>query len=484
MEIVILGDVQTSAVELEPYTQEFAAAGGTGFYTWSISGALPDGLSFVKQGSVVSISGAPSEGSEGSYPITITLSDTLGWWPNDSVSFTLSVTLPAAEEPAAEPEPESEPEPEPEPEEEASPPAVPDGPYTLRCFWDADDVDGDGYAAAGSKSYLVGRELNNRLTCPAGYVPATGDCDDSSASIHPRRGEIAFNGVDDNCNGLTDEPAPVYPSSSSRSFETSFEMIFKLNDQAAAAVEGDLYADVEYARLRDSANAQTRSKVFVSAYTSGGSRYAKYTLDGLSTTTVYRARVRFFSRAGTSYSALGPLSPWYYTTTNGTTEKSIVRTKIVVKALKQHSDALEGKVGTLGTVDVNGTRYGADHDEWWCSEFYAWNASSWLKGVGSKTSVDALKSYFSYYDGYYTEADIGVGDRGDWVSIDGHHSTMLLAIEKNGSTNKDDWSIWTVEGNTGDSGGVPVPANNVGVKKRKVSSYVMGLGHIMSSQLL
>jgi len=395
-------------------------------------------------------------------------------------------------EPEPEPEPEVEPEPEPEPEEEVGPPPVDDGPYTFKCFWEADDKDNDGYAAAGSKVYSVGRTLDNRLTCPEGYVPGTGDCDDFNPSVHPRQQEYDFNDIDDNCDGRVDEPQALYPSTPYRNFQNSFEMRFRINDQSTADVWDDVYADVEYAKLSNSANVAVKSKIPAVRYSSGDNHYVKVLLEGLSETTAYRARIQLYRKVipegeglqPITYEKLGPSSTWYYTTTDGESEKSQVRTKIVLKALKQYDDALRGKVGTLGTDDVNGTRYGADHDEWWCSEFYAWNADDWLYGIGSKSSVSRLRDYFASYGAYYEEADIDMGDRGDWVSIDGHHSTMMLAIEKYGSTNKDDWHIWTVEGNTGDSGGVPVPANNVGVKKRRVSSYEMGLGHIVYSQLL
>jgi hypothetical protein len=266
---------------------------------------------------------------------------------------------------------------------------------------------------------------------------------------------------------------------------------FKLNDSETVANADDLYADVEYARLRYSTTVLTKSKIPVEVYTESGNYYAKFTLDELSATSAYRVRAKFFKRVIPegeglqliTYEALGPDSPWYYTTTTGPSEKSVIRTKIVLKALREYYHALNGKVGTLGTVDINGTRYWADHDEWWCSEFYAWNADSWLVGIGSKSSVSRLRSYFDSYGAYYEEEDIDVGRRGDWVSIDNHHSTMLLAIEKFGSSDKNDWLIWTVEGNTGDSGGSPVPANNIGIKKRWVASYEMGLGHIVYSQL-
>ena len=58
------------------------------------------------------------------------------------------------------------------------------------------DQDGDGY----------GNGAVTELGCsaPAGFVAASTDCDDTKASVHPGAAE-ACNGVDDNCDGATDE---------------------------------------------------------------------------------------------------------------------------------------------------------------------------------------------------------------------------------------------------------------------------------------
>jgi hypothetical protein len=62
------------------------------------------------------------------------------------------------------------------------------------------DSDGDGYTN-GTATVCYGQSV------PAGYRINTlgNDCDDSRASIHPGATEVCANGIDDNCNGLTDE---------------------------------------------------------------------------------------------------------------------------------------------------------------------------------------------------------------------------------------------------------------------------------------
>ncbi len=59
------------------------------------------------------------------------------------------------------------------------------------------DVDGDGYG-----NILVPQDA---CSVPTGYAENPDDCEDSDASIHPSATELC-NGVDDDCDGTTDEP--------------------------------------------------------------------------------------------------------------------------------------------------------------------------------------------------------------------------------------------------------------------------------------
>jgi uncharacterized repeat protein (TIGR03803 family) len=65
------------------------------------------------------------------------------------------------------------------------------------------DGDRDGY----------GNPADNVTSCspPTGYVTNSTDCDDTKSSIHPGAVEVCANGIDDNCNGLTDENCGTVP---------------------------------------------------------------------------------------------------------------------------------------------------------------------------------------------------------------------------------------------------------------------------------
>jgi len=62
------------------------------------------------------------------------------------------------------------------------------------------DKDGDGF---GSDTKIV-IEIDNNTNAPDNYSWFAGDCNDDNSEIHPKAVEIPKNGIDDNCDGITD----------------------------------------------------------------------------------------------------------------------------------------------------------------------------------------------------------------------------------------------------------------------------------------
>lgn len=66
------------------------------------------------------------------------------------------------------------------------------------------DVDGDGYGEASEI-------LVDTCTQPDGYAAEPDDCAPTDPAVHPGAVELPDNGIDDNCNGMIDEPGPTPP---------------------------------------------------------------------------------------------------------------------------------------------------------------------------------------------------------------------------------------------------------------------------------
>ena len=362
------------------------------------------------------------------------------------------------------------------------------------------DRDRDGYAdlrgldPADEQFTLDSDALN----CPAGYVSKAGDCNDAVASIHPGRGEIGYNGVDDNCNARVDEPTMQYFPSGNLNTTSSFRMSVLLNHRDilnAALSNNNLYAEIEYAKLSRSQLPTTVSVTQVTSY--GGSFNALLTLNNLSSITPYRARVRFYKRlANGSYQQVGETSDWYYTTTDGASDKTHKRALMVLKGLNELSESDNEKVGYRGTVNTDGTRYGASRNEKWCSEFYAWVTGTFLRGVSGKATVSELVDVFDDAGGYYPAAEIPTrAAPGDYLPLDtdkdgdANHSAMFLAYDASQSPA----AVWTLEGNSGnkvkvhsrDFDYVAFKVVNLGIATVLMPNRPVftGLGYILQSQL-
>ena len=68
------------------------------------------------------------------------------------------------------------------------------------------DADNDGYTSGATAEACYG------ATAPSGFVLALTaiDCNDEVAAVNPGAAEVAYNGIDDNCNGTIDEGSQVF----------------------------------------------------------------------------------------------------------------------------------------------------------------------------------------------------------------------------------------------------------------------------------
>jgi hypothetical protein len=353
------------------------------------------------------------------------------------------------------------------------------GEHSMKCYSEEFDSDGDGYARlseaeAQAASRTFSWSGKGRVNCPRGYVRFYGDCDDGDPNVNPGKGEVGFNGKDDNCNGVIDEPTFVYYPEGNRNTTYNFRLTVNLNSQAITDHLGHLFAEIEYAALRDSGNTSRYGKVRVNQY-SRQNNVAHLTLTVGDSATAYRARVTFFRRLDSGqFEQVGGRSDWYYTMTDGEIEKTQKRARMVWKGLAEYGASLDGEVGYRGTADVDGTRYGADSNELWCSEFYSWVTKAWLRGFSRFDTVEEAVDYFRGYDTYFAPSDVPQwAAPGDYLALDTNddgrknHSAMFLAYEREHDR------VWTLEGNSG---------NKVKVRKRGCD-LIIGLGHIARAQL-
>jgi len=219
--------------------------------------------------------------------------------------------------------------------------------------------------------------------------------------------------------------------------------------------------------------------------------YGSVDLTGLTAGRVYRARLSLFRReANGSYTRIGPVAnyrtAYFYSMTDSEIVKVHTRFQIVLKGLKQYSDSKRGYVGYAGTVAADGTRYGADLREAWCSEFYSWVTGDFLRNMRGN-DVEDLRSYFSGYGSLYVASEIPTrAGPGDYMALDTvedgrvadddrNHSAMFLAYD----TSQASPIVWSLEGNYG---------NEVRIAQRNADwgsarSVLQDLGYIVNAML-
>lgn len=353
----------------------------------------------------------------------------------------------------------------------------------ITCYPASADRDGDGYAKDGTSPVKLNvNKSTNGYTCPTGYVPDENDCDDTKSAVHPYRYEIASNNRDDNCNGQSDENEFIYFYNGNSNKKDSFKMRVKVNNRDIldkVATSYPIYARAEYRKVTTDTNSKSDyQRVTIGSYYHskiGTYRAAEVSLSGLSETSVYRARVKFYYKEGSKYKDLGIYGKnvYYTSTSHDTNEVSKARTGVLLRAFTEYFYQQLGLVGRNGSEWVNGTRYDADTNEAWCTEFYSYSAKVHLDdAVYPLSSTSKMKNFFgsNFVRVYNDEDDLEEARRADWLALDTNgdnkmnHTGMFLGKLKNGK-------ILSLEGNSG---------NRIKINERKLEQ-IYGYGRIRTS---
>ena len=203
------------------------------------------------------------------------------------------------------------------------------------CYLAANDTDGDGFAATGEGKTLEVDE-HKKLYCPeeyqgVAYVSEKGDCDDTRSTIHPYAPEVAFNGVDEDCDDPdeADEPELVYFKNGNQNTQTSFAIRVRLRDAYLVGFGASLAYEVEFYDLAATSPTFKRKTPTRTV----GALSSDYAFDavvtGLQPARVYKAQLRFYRvvtstviergvrTRRTTFEDIHRSSPEYYTTTAG-----------------------------------------------------------------------------------------------------------------------------------------------------------------------
>ena len=219
-----------------------------------------------------------------------------------------------------------------------------------------------------------------------------------------------MDGIDNNCDGVIDEPRFFYSDNipSKRGTPAINQLKIKINSSRLHNLlsEGNpVYYRISFEPLNGEGKLfypsfNTRELVDSENYNSyfrildlgSNLRY-----NGLSRLTVYKIKMFFFLESTGNWHSI---SADHYVITggeagNGLTDLERFRLKMGLNGLVQLGDQQLGKVGVNGSVDKDGTRYGARKGETWCDQFWTWLAIEASDGDGfTDINSDNVPAYF------------------------------------------------------------------------------------------
>lgn len=298
------------------------------------------------------------------------------------------------------------------------------------CYYDGD---GDGYGVLP-----VIDACKDPVGCGKKTAESAGDCNDHDPALHPRQEESA-NGVDDNCNGQTDEATyegPPYWRVGNLLTNDPARPSLRLNNApeiAQARQSGSLYGRVYYRKLAE-ASAPYQATGFQPAVVfDGGDEnvFAGFAIDDLAPLTAYEMRIDLYRLQVTlgippsvSFVRIAP-----HGGCQGDSNSTPACSNSGVKYVITESAAVFGSLSDArATIVQQALDEKGYYDLGWAtsdgndSQFYAASAKYILNDLDPSIhhGETALRSWFLEYPDALSEGagyDFAALRPGDWLSV-------------------------------------------------------------------